>query len=165
MIWAPKHAKKARSVSMKKKIFVRCLIGAPIGMALSTMISIVTSAAVGDGTFYAAVPELIEDCGTELNAVILQALVSLLYGAAWGGASVIWETEEWSLLRQTATHLAVSSIATFPVAWFMRWMNHSILGAVIYFGIFIAIYLCIWGSQYFAMRRRIRQMNEKVREK
>lgn len=150
---------------MKKKIILRCLIGAPIGIAINTIIAIVISLIAGDGSFYAVVPELAEDCGTELNAVMLQAAVSLLYGAAWGGASVIWQTEEWSLLRQTLTHLAVCSVATFPIAWCMRWMTHNISGVIIYFAIFLAIYLSIWCSQYFAIKRRIRQMNEKVGRK
>ncbi len=149
---------------MKKKILVRCLIGAPIGLALSTLITIVISALVGDGNFYAVVPELAEDCGTELNAVMLQAFFSMLYGAAWAGASVIWEAEGWSLLRQTLTHLAVCSCTTFPVAYLMRWMEHSVTGVTLYFGIFFAIYFIIWCSQYAAIKRRILQMNEKVKE-
>ncbi len=54
---------------MKKKVLIRCLIGAPIGVAISTMITIVISLTVGDGNFYAVFPELIADCGTEINAV------------------------------------------------------------------------------------------------
>ena len=68
---------------MKKKVAIRCLIGAPIGLALSTMITIAISLIVGDGRFYAVVSELIADCGTEMNAVLLQTVCSLLYGAAW----------------------------------------------------------------------------------
>lgn len=48
---------------------IRCLIGAPIGLALSTIITIAISLTVGDGRFYAVVSELIADCGTEINAV------------------------------------------------------------------------------------------------
>lgn len=149
---------------MKKKIWVRCFIGAPIGLAISTVITIVISLIVGDGRFYAVVPELIADCGTEINAVLLQAMCSLLYGAAWAGASMAWEMEDWSILRQTVTHLIVCSLATFPMAYFMRWMNHSIFGVLTYFGIFFAIYLVIWLSQYFAVKKRIQQINTKVRE-
>lgn len=57
---------------------IRCLIGAPIGLALSTIITIAISLTVGDGRFYAVVSELIADCGTEINAVLLQTVCSLL---------------------------------------------------------------------------------------
>ena len=105
---------------MKKKVIIRCLIGAPIGLALSTIITIAISLTLGDGHYYAVVPELIADCGTEINAVLLQAICSLLYGAAWAGASLIWEIDDWSILRQTVTHLIVCSLCTFPIAYFMR---------------------------------------------
>ncbi len=151
--------------NMMKKTVVRCLVGAPIGLTVSTIIAIVISLALGDGRFYAVSPELIGDCGTELNAVLLQTLLSLLYGAAWAGASAIWEIEDWSLLRQTVTHLVVCSAMTFPVAYFLKWMDHSIAGVMLYFGLFFGIYLAIWCLQYHAIKKRIRQMNEKVREK
>lgn len=144
---------------MKKKIVLRCLIGAPVGLAVSTCIAIIISLLIGDGHFYAVAPELERVCKTEINAVILQALCSLLYGAAWAGASVIWETEHWSILRQTVTHLLVCSLCTFPIAYFMRWMHPSVLGIISYFGIFFAIYFVIWIIQYLGMRRRIKQIN------
>lgn len=149
---------------MKKKVFLRCLLGAPLGLAISTLITIVISLTVGDGTFYPVVPELIADCGNEMNAVLLQAVCSLLYGAAWAGASAVWDNERWSLLRQTITHLLVCSLATFPVAYFMRWMPHNIAGVLLYFGIFFGIYLVIWVAQYVVLKGRVRQMNDRFQK-
>lgn len=149
---------------MKKKVAIRCLIGAPIGLALSTIITIAISLTVRDGRFYAVVPELITDCGTEINAVLLQTVCSLLYGAAWAGASIIWEMDNWSILRQTITHLIICSFCTFPIAYFMRWMDHSVFGILSYFGIFFAIYFIIWMSQYMTIKKRIQQINSAVQK-
>ena len=132
-------------------------------MQVGTSITIAISLAIGDGRYDAVVPELIADAGTELNAVLLQAVFSLLYGAAFGGASLIWETER-SLLRMTVTHLAVCSIATFPIAYWMRWMEHSLGGVLKYFGIFAAVYAVIWVTQYAGMKRKVRSINQKVNE-
>jgi len=148
----------------KNKLLKRCLLGAPIGLAISTAITIAISIIVGDGVYYAVVPELIADCGSEINAVVLQAVLSLLYGAAWAGASVIWEKERWSILKQTAVHLVVCSAATFPVAYFARWMPHNVGGILLYFGIFFLIYLTIWLSQYSAMKKRVQQINERLQD-
>ena len=68
-----------------------------LGVTLSLLITILISLTVGDGRFYAVVPELVADCGGELNAVILQTALSMLYGAAWAGAALIWKQEQWSL--------------------------------------------------------------------
>lgn len=150
---------------MKKKILLRCFIGSFVGLAISTIITVLISLTVGDGNYYPVVPELITDCGTELNAMLLQTVCSLLYGAAWAGASVIWEIDEWSILRQSISHLLVCSIATFPIAYFMRWMSHSTKGVLSYFGIFLGIYLIVWLSQYSNMKKRVQQLNDKVHEK
>ena len=149
---------------MKKEILKRCLFGAPVGMAISTIITILISLTVGDGRYYAVVPALINDMGSEINAVILQAVLSMVYGAAWAGASVVWDAEGWSLLKMTLVHLAITSLATFPIAYLARWMPHNIGGILLYFGIFVAVYLGIWVSQYSAMKRRVQQMNEKIQE-
>lgn len=149
---------------MKKKVAIRCLIGAPLGLAINNMITIVISLIAGDGHYYAVASELIADCGTEINAVLLQTICSLLYGAAWAGASMIWNMDDWSILRQTTTHLIICSLCTFPIAYFMRWMDHSILGFVSYFGTFFVIYFIVWVSQYMAIKKRIQQINSKVRK-
>lgn len=147
---------------MRKKIIFRSLLGMPVGLAVSYLITVLISLTVADGNYYPVVPELTEACSSEINAVLLQTLFSLLYGAVWGGTSVIWETEDWSLLRMTVTHLAVCSITTFPIAYLMRWMPHNIAGVVLYFGIFFAIYLFIWVSQYRSIKKRIDQINRKI---
>ena len=83
---------------MKKKLFLRSLIGAPVGLAISTLITVIISLCLGTGDFYAAQPELIDDCGNEINAVLLQTLCSLILGGICGGSSIIWDDEKRSLL-------------------------------------------------------------------
>ena len=119
---------------------------------------------IGDGRFHAVVPELTALCGSEINAVLLQSVCSLIYGSIWAGSSVVWEKENWSLLRQTITHLIIGSTATFPIAYLLRWMEHSLLGISLYFALFFAIYFVIWFSLYSVTKRRIRQLNARVRE-
>ncbi len=148
---------------MKKKIFLRCLVGAPIGLSISYLITILISIAIKDGNFYPVVPELIQNCGNEINAVILQTLLSVIYGAAFGGASVIWEKENWSLLKQTVLHLIICSAATFPIAYFTHWMSHDLKGIISYFGSFFGIYLIIWFSNYIFIKKKIAEMNKKIK--
>ena len=108
-------------------------------------------------------PQFTIICGNELNAVIIQSLCSLLYGAAFAGASVIWEVESWSLLKQTVLHCIVISSSTLPIAYCMYWMPHNVLGIAIYIFIFFFIYFFIWFGQYFAMKKKIQAFNDKVK--
>ena len=147
---------------MKRTIILRSLLGAPIGLTISYLISVFISLAIRDGNYYPIVPELAEICGNEINAILLQTVCSLLVGTVYGGASVIWQIEGWSLMRMTVTHLAVCSAAMFPIAYFMQWMPHSIPGALAFFGMFFAIYTVIWLSQYCAIKRQVAQMNSRL---
>ena len=149
---------------MKKEILKRSLFGAPIGIAIGVIITIIISLTVGDGKFYAVVPELVNDMGSEINAMILQTVLSMFYGAAWAGASVVWDAEGWSLLKMTLVHLAIASVATFPIAYFARWMPHTLAGILMYIGIFLFVYAGIWVSQYSAMKKRVQEMNEKIKQ-
>ena len=146
-----------------KKVIKQCLIGAPIGLAISYFITIIISCITGDGRYYAVVPEFAADIGSEITAVVLQAVFSMLYGAAFGGALVIWQ-KDWSLLKMTVIHLLICSAATFPTAYIMYWMPHDVVGILSYFGIFVASYAAIWFVQYSAMKRKLSKINKKVRE-
>ena len=136
---------------MKKRILCRALTGAPIGLAISTAITIFSSFIYGDGNYYPVVPALVEQCGNEINAVVAQMIASLLYGAVWAGASVIWEMDDWSLLRQTVTHLLAGSIATFPVAYLMYW-NIALQGSL-YILQYLSESMLESGSHYTAGQR------------
>lgn len=148
---------------MKKKVMLRCLIGAPIGLSISFIITLIISIIINKGEYYPVVPQLTSLCGNELNAVIIQTVCSLIYGAVFGGASAIWEVEKWSLLKQTVIHCLIISVSSFPIAYSMYWMPHSFWGIAGYIAIFFFIYFFIWISWYFAMRKRIRELNEKIK--
>lgn len=147
---------------MKKQIIIRALAAAPVGLMISISISIGISIAIGDGVFYPIVPALATQFGSELNAVIVQFIVTLLYGAMFGASSVLWEVESWGLLRQTITHLGVVSICTLPVAYFLQWMERSVVGLMKYFGIFFAIYAIIWLSVMISIRIKLMRINRKL---
>ncbi len=148
---------------MKKKILVRSLMGAPIGLTICTVITITFSLIYGNGEYYPVPHELMAVCSSEIQAVILQTVLGMAYGAIWGGASAIWEIENWSLLKMTLSHLAICSTASFPIAYCLQWMSHTLLGAFRFFGIFFAVYAVIWFSGYYAMKRQVEQMNSKLR--
>ena len=142
-----------------KKAFQRALIGMPIGVTISTVITIIISLCKGDGR---QKTYLLFSDDVAPGVSLIQFLCSLLYGAVFAGASVIWEAD-WSLTRMTVTHLLVISLITLPIAWFMQWMKHTLGGFLIYFGIFLAIYLVIWIIEYTRMRKGVDDLNRKMR--
>lgn len=149
---------------MKKKILIRALIGAVLGLTITYIISIMISIIINDGQFYPVPPQMIQQFGNEMNAMMIQTVSSLFYGSMWAVASLIWEKENWSLSQQTLIHLIVCSVSTFPVAYINYWIPHHITGTVSYFLIFFVIYGIIWLSQYLSIKKHIKKINQKVHE-
>ena len=144
---------------MKKKLLFRSLFGAPIGVTVSMIITIIFSLAIGEGEFFPAPHELVDWCGNETTAVIVQTICSLVIGAVAGGSSVIWDVEKWSLLKQTAVHFAVISVPFFGIGYIVNWLPHYVYGAIGYVGAFVAVYVIMWGSIYFSIKAKIKKMN------
>lgn len=147
---------------MKKKIIMRGLFGLPTGIALGFVITLIISACIGDGSFYPVAPELIDTMGNELNAVILQTVLCAIMGVGFAAASVIWELDSWSLAKQSGVYFLIISVIMLPVAYVTNWMKHTVLGVLAYAGIFTAIFVVVWLSQYFLWKRKIQKMNALV---
>lgn len=147
---------------MKKQFIIRSCIGAPIGVMISIIITIIISLCTGHGTYYPVPLELIDLCGNEISAVGIQFVCSLLMGAAFGGASIIWNIEQWNLTKQTILHFVVICIFSFPMAFFMYWIPHYLYGALGYIGMFILVYVVIWLSFYISIKIKIKKMNENL---
>ncbi len=85
-------------------------------------------------------PELISAMGNEINAVILQALLCGLLGTGFAASSLIWEIENWSIIKRSGIYFIIISVIMLPIAYFTYWMEHSIVGFFSYFGIFVLIF-------------------------
>lgn len=147
---------------MKKKILIRAFLGALIGIVINYLITIVISVVIGDGTFYPCVPSFAERYGNEVTAVIIQTILSAVLGGGFSMASLIWEKDDWSLLKQTGTYFAIITILMMTVAYTCEWMEHSLRGVLTYFGIFFGIFVVIWIIRYLSWKIRISKIKEKL---
>lgn len=150
---------------MKKKVFFAAILGALIAIAVTVCVAVTISLCIGDGTFHAVTPMLIEDCHGELRAVLVQFGCSILMGAALGAGGCVYSVERWSLLKQTVLHFLITSLSMLPTAYVMHWMPHSVVGFLLYVVIFLTIYVVIWLCQYFAMRKTVQRINARLGNK
>lgn len=148
---------------MKRKAVLRGIIGMPVGILIGYLMTILLSLGWGSGEYLPCAPELTAQMGSEMGAVLLQAALCAVLGAAFGASSTIWQIERWSIARQTAVYLFATSLAMLPTAYLLYWMQHSLAGFLIYLGIYLLIFLAIWLGNYFAIRHNIRKMNEKLK--
>lgn len=150
---------------MKEKILFRGAIGFPIGISIGYGITILTSVIFAGGYYSPCVPELIAAMGNEINAVIVQALLCGLLGTGFGASSVIWEIDNWGIVKQTGIYFLIVSVIMMPIAYFNYWMAHSIAGFLSYFGIFTFIFIIVWITEFFIGKHNVRKMNENLRRK
>lgn len=149
---------------MKRKAILRGLLGFPLGVAIGHIFSVLGSLLFGDGGFYPCSPELISYAGNEINAVILQTILCGVVGVSFSAGSVVWEAEGWSILKQTGVYFLINAFVMLPTAYLLNWMEHSVGGFIIYFGIFILYFALIWVIQYFSWKQAVKKMNEKLRK-
>ena len=147
---------------MKAKIIKRALFGLPVGISVGTVITVIISACIGDGSFYPVSPMLIRAAGSETWAVAVQTLLCAVMGAGFAAASVIWETDSWSLAKQSGVYFFVACVLLLPIAYADGWMEHSVAGFLSYAGIFVGIFVAVWLSQYAAWKVKIKKMNDAV---
>lgn len=147
---------------MKKEMWSRTVLGMVIGIAISQIIALGISYAVGGTEYEPCVPELTAAVGSELTAVLVQTLLSVALGALCGAASVIWNIESWSLVRQTGTYFAILLAGMIVVGYFAYWMPRDLSGVLRYVLIFAVIFAFIWIVEYVIGRRRVRELNEEL---
>ena len=149
---------------MKKEFARRVFVGLLGGIVISYLITIGISIAIGDGSYYPCVPSLIERFGNEVTAIIMQTALSAALGAGFAGSSIIWEMDEWSLLKQTSIYFGIVSVLMMTIAYICEWMEHSVKGILSYFGIFVAIFIAVWIVQYLIWKVRVSKIKEKIQK-
>lgn len=149
----------AFEVKIMKSIMKRAAFGFPLGIAIGHVITIFGSYFWGNGQFAPCDPEMIAMVGNEIHAVMVQTLLCGLLGAAFSGAAVVWEQEDWSLAKQSGVYFLTMALVMIPIAYVNHWMEHSLKGFLNYFGIFTMIFLLVWGIQYTAIRYHIKKVN------
>lgn len=147
---------------MKKKVLMSALWGFPVGIAIGHVITILLSFARGDGGFYPCMPELISAMGGELQAVTLQTLLYGCIGTSFSASSRIWQMDGWSLLRQTGVYFLINAAVLLLAAYILRWMHRSVVGFLIYLGIFTLIFALAWVIQYGIWKHSLKKINQKL---
>lgn len=148
---------------MKKQVFLRGLLGFPLGISIGYIITIIISLGFGKGYYLPCVPSLIIVMKNQINAVMFQAILCGILGSCCAASSVVWEIENWSIAKQTGVYFFITSIIMMPIGYLNNWMEHSLIGFIVYFTIFIVIFMIVWLIQYIFFKKKIKKMNTKLK--
>lgn len=133
-----------------KKFILRGLFGITLGVFINQLV-------------YVAIAMKGNMVQISSDIVILQFIIASLTGFYCGGITIIFEVEEWSLLRQTITH-SVAMLPYFPISIYAGWMPESLIGRVFFILNYIIIYIVIWFSFKKYWEKKARELNEELKK-
>lgn len=144
---------------MKDRLVNKLALGFIVGAISGTLIVLLINT-ISKSSYHIATPDLAEAIGTEA-AVILQTMLSGLYGLVCIGGTEFFRIEKWSLLRSTMTHLVCILVSFTTIGLILRWIRFDLPSLL--FLLFIAVaYFIIWIIMSIRWKRSIREMNSEL---
>lgn len=144
---------------MKDRLVNKLALGFIFGAISGTLIVLLINT-ISKSSYHIATPDLAEAIGTEA-AVILQTLLSGLYGLVCIGGTEFFRIEKWSLLRSTMTHLVCILVSFTTIGLILKWIRFDLPSLL--FLLFIAVaYFIIWIIMSIRWKRSIREMNSEL---
>ncbi|CYW43680.1 DUF3021 domain-containing protein [Streptococcus suis] len=142
------------------------ILSASLGIAIGTIISIITSAVFGQGTYFPLNP--FSTMGAYYVEHFNQPTVMMICVVIWAAIGTLFQLadtifeQDWSLLRMTATHFCITALGFTPLGILAGWFPVK-LGALLFFWfIFVLIYASLFFLNYRKMERQIKDINGRL---
>ncbi|HEL9598027.1 TPA: DUF3021 domain-containing protein [Streptococcus suis] len=142
------------------------ILSASLGIAIGTIISIITSAVFGQGNYLPLNP--FSTMGAYYLSNFNQVTVMLICVVIWAAIGILFQLadtifeQDWSLLRMTATHFAITVLGFTPLGILAGWFPVK-LGALLFFWfIFVLIYALLFFLNHRKMERQIKDINGRL---
>ncbi|AER22350.1 TPA: DUF3021 domain-containing protein [Streptococcus suis] len=142
------------------------ILSASLGIAIGTIISIITSAVFGQGTYLPLNP--FSTMGAYYLSNFNQVTVMLICVVIWATIGIVFQLadkifeQDWSLLRMTVTHFCITVLGFTPLGILAGWFPVK-LGALLFFWfLFVLIYALLFFLNYRKMERQIKDINGRL---
>jgi len=145
---------------LRASFLKRAGIGFLMGMAVGDLISWLT------GAFGSSIvsPALLARMNGEAGAIVVQTLLSGLYGMATMGGTVLYDIERWPLALATAVHCLIVAGLYAPIALLLGWAAGA-ADVLVMVGILLAAFFLIWLVMYLRYKAQVRGMNEMIQKR
>ena len=147
---------------MWKKVISRAIISMSISALIAQIIMLLVTWIGGKADFVPLVPDFADRFQSPYVAMQLSILLTAFIGGVFGAASMIYEIEKWSFLKQGIIHFIVTSAVWIPISmylWGLFKYPSTLISVVISFTITYGI---MWFLQYRKCCETIRQINERL---
>lgn len=108
------------------------------------------------------------DSTDEVSArlIALNLFGSMLIGAYFSVSALLFEIDEWSMLKQTLVHYTASLIILFPVfTWLTGWIPLHPQSLLIGWLYFTGTYILNWFGWYSYFKQLERRMNQSLQKR
>lgn len=153
---------KERVEDMWKKALGRAAVSAGVAALLSQVSLVITALAAGGPDFVPLVPSYRAHFQSDAVALGVHALLVAAIGAVFGGFSVLFEIERWSLLKQGGLHFLLTAAVWAPISTFLWGLDRYPMALLYTLLSFAVTYGVTWGANYHKYRREIRQINQRL---
>ncbi|MBP5604960.1 MAG: DUF3021 domain-containing protein [Ruminiclostridium sp.] len=142
---------------MLMKTLKRAGLGFLLGMAVGNVIAFISGlSSTGEVQFMSV--KLIELCGGEPLAFLIQTLLSGLIGLSGFAGMTLYDLEKWSMVACMGTHFTICMLTFLPCAYLLYWIN-SWEELLVMTGIMAAAYILIWLIMCAVYRAQVKKLN------
>ena len=134
----------------KKQFILLTVIGAVMGIAIWLIMLLANN------------PKALSDCSHSPGIIILNVILSAVFGALCMGGAVVYDIEEWSILRATFTHFVIVFASFNVVGLSLKWFSFGSIEYWIIHAVMIVAYILIWLIQYLIFKRKVNELNREL---
>ena len=146
---------------MKNKLVKRMIIGFVLGITVGNLIAFLTS--FFDDSVRLVAKELSDSLGLGW-AIVVQSILSGIFGLVCFGGISFYEIESWGLLASTVAHFVSMLVSALITAFTLRWIPFKWYGFLIIFGYILICFFIVWFIMYFRWKKNIKEMNEDLQK-
>lgn len=129
---------------------------------VSVLVLVIMELVIHRENFFPLVPAYTDHFESLSMALNVYHLLVGLIGAAFGGASVIFEIESWSFFKQGVIHFMLTTAVWLPISTFLWGLSMYPSAIVSIFISFAVTYGVTWWMNYQKCRESIQKINEKL---
>jgi len=102
--------------------------------------------------------------GFTLASSLPDILMGGIPGAIAMGTAVIYDIEEWSLLRATVTHFLIVMVALLLACFVLKWFEPWSAPFWIMLTAELVGYIIVWLIMYLCYKKQVRKLNNLLKE-
>ncbi|MGT2912038.1 DUF3021 domain-containing protein [Streptococcus cameli] len=142
------------------------ILSGTLGLAIGTLSSLIMSAIFSDGDYLPINPlstagQYYQAHFSPVGVMAIAVLVWFAIGLLFQAADKIFE-QDWSLLKMTVTHFAVTAIGFTILAILAGWFPLNLAHLLFFWAIFVAIYAVIYAVNYRQMKESVQLINHSL---